>query len=74
MEKLLTIQQVSDLLQVSRSLVYKWVHYDFMPYIKLGNLLRFRESDLVGWLKRRSHRGRESFKVHMNVRTGTIEN
>ena len=66
MEKLLTIKQVSEALQVSPSLVYKWVHYDFMPYIKLGNLLRFRESDLVIWLKRRSYRGRESLKIHVN--------
>ncbi len=66
MEKLLTIKQVSEWLQVSPSLVYKWVHYDFVPYVKLGNFLRFRESDLVIWLKRRSHKGRESLKVQIN--------
>ena len=45
MEKLLTIKQVSEVLQVSPSLIYKWVHYGFVPHLKLGSLIRFRESD-----------------------------
>ena len=68
MEKLLTIRQVSDILQVSPSLVYKWVHYNFVPYIKIGTLLRFKESDLISWIKRRSHVARK--KYNFNVETG----
>lgn len=63
MEKLLTIQQVSDLLQVSRSLVYKWVHYDFVPYVKIGNVVRFKESELNRWLKNKEHKGRVKYRV-----------
>jgi len=65
MEKLLTLQQVCDLLQVKPSLVYKWVHYDFVPYIKLGTKLRFKESTIANWLKRRERKGRSSYKVNV---------
>ncbi len=63
MEKLLTIKQVSECLQVSPSLVYKWVHYDFVPHIKIGSLVRFRESDLTNWLKIRQSKGRANLKL-----------
>lgn len=69
MEKLLTIQQVSDLLQVSRSLVYKWVHYDFVPYVKIGNVVRFKESELSRWLKNKEHRGRVKYRVDTEILT-----
>ena len=65
MEKLLTISQVAEVLQVSRSLIYKWVHYDFVPHIKIGNVLRFRESELIRWIKRRSQNGRNSQKINI---------
>ena len=63
MEKLLTIQQVSELLQVSRSLVYKWVHYSFVPYVKIGNIVRFKESELNRWIKNKEHKGRVKYRV-----------
>jgi len=62
-ERLLTIQQVCDLLQVSPALVYKWVHYGFVPYIKLGVSLRFRESELIRWLEKRERKGRTTYKL-----------
>lgn len=58
MEKLLTIQQVCEILQVSQSLVYKWVHYRYIPHIKIGTMLRFRESDIDRWVKVKMKRGR----------------
>ena len=66
MEKLLTIKQVSETLQVSSSLVYKWVHYDYVPYLKIGNILRFRESDLGIWLKNKTKKGRKNVKLNIN--------
>ena len=63
MEKLLTVQQVSDLMQISRSLVYKWIHYDFVPYVKIGNIVRFKESELIRWLKNKEHKGRVKYRV-----------
>ena len=63
MEKLLTINQICESLQVSRSLVYKWVHYDFVPHVKIGTMLRFRESELEKWLKRLEKRGRSIIRI-----------
>ncbi len=63
MEKLLTVQQVSDLMQISRSLVYKWVHYGFVPHLKLGSLIRFRESDLTKWVDKRKKSSRITYKI-----------
>ncbi len=72
MEKLLTIQQVSDLLQVSRSLVYKWVHYDFVPYVKIGSVLRFKESELNRWLKNKEHKGRVQYRIDTETLTASF--
>ena len=67
MERLLTIKDVSELLQVSQALVYKWVHFNFIPYIKMGSLLRFKESELDRWVKARHKKGRCSLKVDINA-------
>ena len=63
MEKLLTVPQVCELLQVSQALVYKWVHYGFVPHIKLGTRVRFKQSVLEKWVEKRQTKGRNSYKV-----------
>ena len=50
-ERLLTIKQLSELLQVKFSTIYKWTHCRQIPCLKLGRLLRFREADILEWLK-----------------------
>jgi len=67
-EKLLKINEVSDLLQVSPKTIYNWVCYGYIPYFKVYNmrgregLLRFRESDIEKWLQKRKQNGRASYK------------
>ena len=63
MEKLLTPEQLSELLNVKRSTVYKWAHYGYVPMVKLGSLIRFKESKIEEWLKRRERKGRNSHKI-----------
>ena len=41
MEKLLTVKDLSEYLQISQALVYKWVHYGFISHFKVGSILRF---------------------------------
>lgn len=65
MEKLLTVPQVSERLQVSQSLVYKWVHYDLVPHIKLGTLLRFEESKLERWVNNKRRKGRSTYRIEL---------
>lgn len=60
MEKLLKVEQVCDLLQVSRSTVYEWTHINFIPHYKFPKGVRFRESELSQWVKRKKTKARES--------------
>ncbi len=72
MEKLLTVPQLCDHLQVSKSLVYKWVHYDFVPYVKIGNIVRFKESELNRWLKNKEHKGRTKYQIDTEILTSIV--
>ena len=65
MEKLLTIQQLSDLLQIKPSTVYKWVHYHYIPSVKLGASVRFKEKKIEEWLQKRERKGRRSYKIQI---------
>lgn len=63
MERLLKIDQICDLLQVSRSLVYKWMHYGFIPNVKIENMIRFKESEINRWVERKKRKYRSSYKI-----------
>jgi len=67
MEKLLTIKELCELLQVSQSLVYKWVHYEYIPCIKLGSGVRFFPKDIEVWVAKRKRKGRVSYKMELPV-------
>ena len=67
MEKLLKIEQLADQLQVSKSLIYKWVHYDFVPYIKLGTQVRFKNSSIEKWIKKREKLGRPMINIDLKI-------
>lgn len=64
MEKLLTIKQVSEWLQVNPSTIYQWTHAGFAPHYKLGRSVRFKASEVENWLKSRTRKGRSSYKVN----------
>jgi len=61
MEKLLTSQEIADYLGVKLSTIYSWTHLGFIPHIKVGRLVRFKESDVQKWLKKRSEKGRVEY-------------
>ncbi len=63
MEKLLTPQEIADLLGIQMSTIYSWTHEEFVPFIKLGRLIRFRESDVLEWLEKRTNPGRKTRKL-----------
>ena len=58
MEKLLNIQEISDLLGVKPSTVRKWVHLGFIPHVKLGRAVRFDKKVIEDWVTERSREGR----------------
>jgi len=50
-KKLITAQDVAELLSMKVSWVRQRVHRDEIPYYKIGNLVRFDVSDIQVWLK-----------------------
>ncbi|MEW5924343.1 MAG: helix-turn-helix domain-containing protein [Candidatus Zixiibacteriota bacterium] len=65
MEKLLTPQEIAEVLGVQPSTIYQWTHQGYIPHIKLGKLLRFRQSDVLEWLDRISSPGRKTRKFEI---------
>ena len=63
MDQLLTPKQLSERLQINLSTVYKWVHYDYVPCVKIGDLVRFRERKIDEWVEKRSRKGRVAYKA-----------
>ena len=50
MDKLLTIDQVSELLQVKKNTIYSWTFTKKIPYVKINGALRFRTKDIGKWI------------------------
>lgn len=51
MEKLLTKEDILEMLKIKKSTLYCWVHQKKIPFIKLGRrTLRFRESEILEWI------------------------
>ena len=51
MEKLLTVDEIAEYLQVSKPLLAKWRSYGGGPiYIKIGGSVRYKESDIVDFV------------------------
>ncbi len=57
-KKLMNAAQVAEWLNVKESTIRKWVHYGFIPHIKLGRCVRFSEEDIQRWLKESSEKGK----------------
>lgn len=55
MEKLLDIDEVTEILGVTRATIYSWTSRNKIPHIKLSKrLLKFREKELMDWIDRRA--------------------
>lgn len=55
LEQLLSVQAVADLLDVATKTIYRHVWNGTLPHVKVGRLLRVRESDLQVFLKATNH-------------------
>ena len=67
MPKLLTPQEVADYLGVKVSTIYQWTHQEFIPHIKIGKHVRFRQSVIDRWLDKRAVEGRVNLRVTTKV-------
>ena len=45
-EKMLTVDEVAEILRVSIGTIYRWASDGRLPHIHLGRLLRFREDEV----------------------------
>jgi len=64
-DKLLTPKQLSELLQVDQTTVYKWSHMEFIPHVKMGKLVRFIEKDVQSWVEQRMRPGRRTMRYNL---------
>ena len=59
----LTPKELSELLKISLHTVYKWTHFEYVPHVKLGKMLRFERGQIERWVNRRSRKGRGSYRL-----------
>lgn len=52
-QNLLTIGQLSDLLQVPQKTIRDWVYKRKIPFKRVGRLIRFYGKDIVTWINQK---------------------
>jgi PTS system nitrogen regulatory IIA component len=52
-DSLMSVRDVAEYLNVNISTVYQWSQHGQMPAMKIGNLWRYRRSDIEEWLNQR---------------------
>lgn len=62
MNKYLTIEDVSSLLQVAKSWIYERTRSNQIPFIKLGKYLRFDRIEIENWMSQNSSTSKNSNK------------
>ena len=50
-DKLLTCSEVQEILRISKSKLYRLIHKEKLPVIRLGSTFRIRQSELEKFLK-----------------------
>ena len=68
MDRLLTIDDLAEWLQVKPRTIYQWVHEGYIPVIKLGALVRFDKASIIEWVKKREAPGRAKQRVEFDAR------
>ena len=53
-DKLLSIDEVSDLLKVSKVTIHKWKRKGILPYCRMGRRIYFKESEIFNSLKHKT--------------------
>jgi excisionase family DNA binding protein len=55
MEQLLDLDELSKKIKVKPQTIYDWVYHKRIPFVKVGNLLRFDEGLIEQWIKKSTH-------------------
>ncbi len=60
-EKLLTVADVAELLQIKKTTVYKLVYEKRIPVLKISSkMLRFRKQDIDEWIQKCLHNTKQT--------------
>ncbi|MHB8894156.1 MAG: helix-turn-helix domain-containing protein [Candidatus Geothermincolia bacterium] len=54
MNKLMTTDEVADLLSVKPATIRKWVHLQEIPVVRLGRSVRFDHETIAAWVREKS--------------------
>lgn len=85
MEKLLSIDELSEILGVTKSTIYSWTSRNKIPHIKLSKrLLKFRKNDIEAWIAKKAitadtpflvqqDKKRKKFRTSLNLHDDFIE-
>lgn len=57
---LITLQEVCELLKVTKAYIYSLTHLKKIPHIKMMGRLRFRRSDIDEWLREQEVRSADT--------------
>lgn len=66
--KLLTVQEVSEILQAKPKTVYQWAELGQIPCLKLNGVLRFDIDDILKWIKDCKKTPENSYNFHTQAR------
>ena len=60
LDRLLTINQLSEVIQIKVPTIYRWVHEGYIPHLKINHLIRFKETEVAEWLEKKNRKGRDT--------------
>jgi len=62
-DRLLSVNELVEKLNISKSTVLNWVREGKIPSIKLGRQWRFRSNDIENWLKGKERQDKSRFSI-----------
>lgn len=66
-ERLLTVEEVAAWLRISKRTVRQWVLDEYIPFLKIGALVRFAPSSVREWLGNRETVGRATRRLTVGL-------
>lgn len=67
MNKFLDINELSELLSISKGTLYSWIHEGYIPHYKINRLVRFKEDEIMEWLEKKKYNGRTNRIPDINL-------
>jgi len=58
MDSLLTAEELSRKLKISQATIYRWTQQEYIPHVRIGRSVRFKEKSVLKWLNERERKGR----------------